>query len=178
MYVIFSDTFVSLQKSPLQPSNSHKHLQLNISSLKFKLVIFHFWHQFRSAAVFSDWQGHVTSFFKGLSNRIWSICFRSFFTAEPSSSQTFPLPCMMWLCHDFIFIGTQLMNRLSRSSESSNASYDFGLSCGIKCKFMWDGFGRWQGKNWKPYLRGGYSHSNGIWSEKRLWNLGIKWRNR
>ncbi|KAJ7318450.1 hypothetical protein OS493_037929 [Desmophyllum pertusum] len=50
--------------------------------------------------------------------------------------------------------GTYLINRLSRNFKSSNISSNFDLSCGIECKFMWDGFGRWLGKNWKPYLRG------------------------
>lgn len=33
-------------------------------------------------------------------------------------------------------------------------SAKFNLSCGMDCKFTWDGFGRWLGKNWKPYLTG------------------------
>ncbi|XP_020618883.1 uncharacterized protein LOC110056713 [Orbicella faveolata] len=50
--------------------------------------------------------------------------------------------------------GTHLINRLSRRSDSANVSFGLDLSCGMKCNFMWDGLGRWLGKNWKPYLRG------------------------
>ena len=52
--------------------------------------------------------------------------------------------------------GAFLINRLSRDRSCLPSKLD--LSCGIKCKFMWDGFGRWFGKNWKPYLSGKYSH--------------------
>ena len=42
------------------------------------------------------------------------------------------------------------MNRLLESLDPSSS---FDLSCNIKCNFMWDGFGRWLGRNWKPFLR-------------------------
>lgn len=45
--------------------------------------------------------------------------------------------------------GAFLINRLP---DSSCVASKFDLTCGIKCKFMWDGFGRWLGKNWKSYL--------------------------
>ena len=50
-------------------------------------------------------------------------------------------------------IGAPLINHLR---DYSCVASKLDLSCGIKCKFMWDGFGRWLGKNWKPYLRGTY----------------------
>ena len=49
-----------------------------------------------------------------------------------------------------IFIGTYLMNRLLESLDPLSS---FDLSCSIKCNFMWDGFGRWLGRNWKSFLR-------------------------
>ncbi|KAL9952517.1 hypothetical protein ACROYT_G039785 [Oculina patagonica] len=47
--------------------------------------------------------------------------------------------------------GAFLLNRLP---DRSCLSSKFDLSCGIKCKYMWDGYGRWLGKNWKPFLTG------------------------
>ncbi|KAL9952516.1 hypothetical protein ACROYT_G039784 [Oculina patagonica] len=72
--------------------------------------------------------------------------------------------------------GTDLISRLSTSAESSNVSYGFDLSCGIKCKFMWDGFGRWHGKSWKPFLKGISSnskHKNSSATKlQKLWIVG------
>ena len=42
------------------------------------------------------------------------------------------------------------MNRLLESLDPLSS---FDLSCNIKCNFMWDGFGRWLRRNWKPFLR-------------------------
>ena len=42
------------------------------------------------------------------------------------------------------------MNRLLESLDPLSS---FDLSCNIKCNFMWDGFGRWLGRNWKSFLR-------------------------
>ncbi|XP_068730190.1 uncharacterized protein [Montipora capricornis] len=47
--------------------------------------------------------------------------------------------------------GAFLINFLS---DRSHVASKLDLSCGIKCSFMWDGFGRWIGRNWKPYLKG------------------------
>ena len=30
----------------------------------------------------------------------------------------------------------------------------YDLSCGMKCRLVWDGYGRWEGYKWKPYLKG------------------------
>ena len=30
----------------------------------------------------------------------------------------------------------------------------YDLRCGMKCKMVWDGYGRWVGEKWKPYLKG------------------------
>ena len=42
----------------------------------------------------------------------------------------------------------------------------FDLSCGVECKFMWDGYGRWVDGSWQPYVTGElhafFGHSNGI----------------
>ena len=58
---------------------------------------------------------------------------------------------LMYMSRSIVSTGTYLIDRLSKSL---NLSSNFDLSCDIKCKFMWDGFGRWLGRNWKPYLRG------------------------
>lgn len=57
-------------------------------------------------------------------------------------------------------------------------SAKFNLSCGMDCKFTWDGFGRWLGKNWKPYLTEVPGHTKpmklGITAPKleKLWIYG------
>lgn len=57
-------------------------------------------------------------------------------------------------------------------------SAKFNLSCGMDCKFTWDGFGRWLGKNWKPYLTEVPGHTKpmklGITTPKleKLWIYG------
>ncbi|XP_068730188.1 uncharacterized protein [Montipora capricornis] len=52
--------------------------------------------------------------------------------------------------------GAFLINFLS---DRSHVASKLDLSCGIKCSFMWDGFGRWIGRNWKPYLKEIPTHS-------------------
>ena len=51
----------------------------------------------------------------------------------------------------YLFLaGTYLMNGILESLDPLSS---FDLSCNIECNFMWDGFGRWLGRNWKPFLR-------------------------
>lgn len=75
------------------------------------------------------------------------------------------------------FIGTYLINRLNRQSKmnSQRISFllDFDLTCGVKCNFMWDGFGRWLGKNWRPYLTDISNHSRFKSTSPR--KLGTLW---
>ncbi|XP_022778069.1 uncharacterized protein LOC111319553 [Stylophora pistillata] len=59
--------------------------------------------------------------------------------------------------------GAYLINRLHRQSRMNTQCLspfpNFDLTCGVECKFMWDGFGRWFGKNWRPYLTDISNHS-------------------
>jgi hypothetical protein len=35
-----------------------------------------------------------------------------------------------------------------------NLANKYDISCGMKCRQIWDGYGRWEGDSWKPYLKG------------------------
>ncbi|CAB3980120.1 Hypothetical predicted protein, partial [Paramuricea clavata] len=48
--------------------------------------------------------------------------------------------------------GLFLFNSLPRDILAKlGKKYDF--SCGMKCNFIWDGYGRWTDETWKPYLK-------------------------
>ncbi|PFX34988.1 hypothetical protein AWC38_SpisGene234 [Stylophora pistillata] len=71
--------------------------------------------------------------------------------------------------------GAFLINQLP---DRPCLSAKFNLSCGMDCKFMWDGFGRWLGTKWKPYLTGVKRHRKPMKSSitapklEKLWIYG------
>ena len=46
---------------------------------------------------------------------------------------------------------------LSLDCSAEFLSYGLGgpTSCGMRCRLLWDGFGRWRNGTWKPHLQGG-----------------------
>lgn len=45
-------------------------------------------------------------------------------------------------------------------SLSNKSFLNRELSCGMKCNMIWDGYGRWNGRTWKPYLKAKRSGTN------------------